>query len=305
MTQHVTVGIDGSVQSAAAAEWAAREAHRRGLALRMIHVAGTEADALERELGGGAELPGRVAEICDGIAAAWPGLDVTCEVQPGHPAYTLAAASGRAELLVLGSRGLGGFTGLLVGSVGLRTAARSLAPVVLVRAESGRTDAPAAATSADATSADGAPADAAPGDVVVGVEGDRPCDAVLEFAFERAADLGARLRALESRPTSHDVYTTQAPVEQAEIRESLAAAEQVRLQDALARWQDKFPQVRVEVEVCPWSASRALVEASRGASLVVLGRRTARVPLTGPHLGPVVQSVLHHAHAPVAVVPHH
>ncbi|WP_380282344.1 universal stress protein [Kitasatospora purpeofusca] len=290
MTHNVTVGIDGSVQSAAAAEWAAREAHRRGLALRMIHVAGTEADALERDLGGGPALPGRVAEICDGTAAAWPGLDVTCEVQPGHPAYTLAAASGRAELLVLGSRGLGGFTGLLVGSVGLRTAARSLAPVVLVRAEADRQDASAGA---------------APADVVVGVEGDRPCDAVLEFAFQRAADLGARLRAVESRTTSHDGYTTRAPVEQAEIRESLAAAEQVRLRDALARWQDKFPQVRVEVEVCPWSAGRVLVEASRSASLVVLGRRTARVPLTGPHLGPVVQSVLHHAHAPVAVVPHH
>ncbi|MER5352156.1 universal stress protein [Kitasatospora sp. NPDC002551] len=295
MTHNVTVGIDGSVQSAAAAEWAAREAHRRGLALRMIHVAGTEADALERDLGGGRALPGRVAEICDGIAAGWPELDVTCEVQPGHPAYTLAAASGRAELLVLGSRGLGGFTGLLVGSVGLRTAARSLSPVVLVRAETeAETEAEAAADRIDA-----------PGDVVVGVEGDRPCDAVLEFAFQQAADRGARLRAVESRTTSHDVYTTQAPVEQAEIRESLAAAEQVRLRDALARWREKFPQVRVEAEVCPWSAGRVLVEASRSASLVVLGRRTARHPLTGPHLGPVVQSVLHHAHAPVAVVPHH
>ncbi|MER7702604.1 universal stress protein [Kitasatospora sp. NPDC097605] len=285
MAHNVTVGIDGSAPSAAAADWAAREARRRGLALRMIHVAGTEADALERDLGGGTALPGRVADLCDGIAAALPDLEVTCEVQPGHPAYTLAAASGRAELLVLGSRGLGGFTGLLVGSVGLRTAARSQCPVVLVRAEAeqgGRT----------------------PGDVVVGVESDQPCDAVLEFAFQQAADHGVGVRALESRTTSHDGYATRAPVEQAEIREAMAAAEQLRLWDALARWREKFPQVPVAAEVCPWSPSRLLVEASHDASLVVVGRRTVEHPLTGPHLGPVAQSVLHHAHAPVAVVPH-
>ncbi|MFF8772993.1 universal stress protein [Kitasatospora sp. NPDC015120] len=286
MAHNVTVGIDGSVPSAAAAEWAAREAARRGLALRMIHVAGTEADALERDLGGGTALPAPVADLCDGIAAALPGLDVTCEVQPGHPAYTLAAASGRAELLVLGSRGLGGFTGLLIGSVGLRTAARSQCPVVLVRALTDRQDGGAA------------------GDVVVGLESDRPSDAVLEFAFRQAADHGTGLRAVESRTTSHDAYATRAPVGQAEIRAAMAAAEQLRLEDALAPWREKFPQVRVEAEVCPWSPGRALVEASHGACLVVLGRRTPEHPLTGPRLGPVAQSVLHHAHAPVAVVPH-
>ncbi|MFB6891526.1 universal stress protein [Kitasatospora sp. NPDC056327] len=291
MLHNVTVGIDGSAQSAAATGWAAREARRRGLVLRMVHVAGSETDALERDLGLEAALPARVAEICDAVAAAEPELDVTCEVRPGHPAYELAAASGRAELLVLGSRGLGGFTGLLVGSVGLRTAARSACPVVLVRAG---TD--------DRAGADDP--DAAEGEVVVGVDGERPCDAVLEFAFREAADRGAVLRAVESRTASHESYATEAPVAQAEIREAMAAAEQVRLEDALARWREKFPEVRTEAEVSPWSPSRALVEASRGAALVVLGRRTARHPLTGPHLGPVVQSVLHHAHGPVAVVPH-
>ncbi|GAA1386991.1 universal stress protein [Kitasatospora putterlickiae] len=289
MAHNVTVGIDGSAPSAAAAGWAAREARRRGLPLRMIHVAGTEADALERDLGDGNALPGRVADLRARSAAARPDLEITCEVQPGHPAYTLAAASGRADLLVLGSRGLGGFTGLLVGSVGLRTAARSLCPVVLIRAEAG-----------EAGGAAGSPS----GDVVVGVESDQPNDAVLEFAFQQAAGRGVGLRAVESRTTSHDTYATRAPVEQAEIREAMAAAEQLRLEDALARWREKFPQVRAEAEVCPWSAGRALVEASHGASLVVLGRRTARHPLAGPHLGPVAQSVLHHAHAPVALVPH-
>ncbi|MFE7529348.1 universal stress protein [Kitasatospora sp. NPDC057542] len=288
MSHDVLVGIDGSVQSAAAAEWAAHEAHRNGRALRMVHVAGGEVDALERDLGGGSPLPQPVASIRDRITAALPELTVSCDIVPGNPAYALAAASRRAALLVLGSRGLGGFAGLLVGSVGLRAAARAECPVVLVPAGPAGPAEPAAG----------------PGEVVVGVQGDRPCDVVLAFAFRHAAAAGVPLRVLESRDTFHGPYTTEAPVDQREIGESLAAAEQVRLQDALSRWQDKFPGVRTEVEVCAWSPSRLLVEASRTASLVVLGRRTPSHPLAGPRLGAVAQSVLHHAHGPVAVVPH-
>ncbi|GAA2804897.1 universal stress protein [Kitasatospora sp. CM 4170] len=291
MSHSVVVGIDGSAQSAAAAEWAALEARRNGLALRMVHVAGGEVDALDRDLGGGSALPGPVAAIRDRITAELPELALSCEIIPGNPAYSLAATTRRATMLVLGSRGLGGFADLLVGSVGLRAAARADCPVVLVRAgsdEGTRTDGPTAA----------------PGAVVVGVEGDRPCDTVLAFAFQHAAGTGAALRVMESRDTFRGPYATAAPVDQREIRESLAAAEQVRLQDALTRWQDKFPTVRTEAEVCAWSASRMLVEASRTASLVVLGRRAPKHPMAGPRLGPVAQSVLHHAHGPVAVVPH-
>ncbi|MEU6237421.1 universal stress protein, partial [Kitasatospora sp. NPDC047058] len=272
MVHSVVVGIDGSAQSAAAADWAAEEAWRRGLPLRLVHVAGTEVDALDRDLGGGGATPEPLAAIRDRITAALPGLEVSLQLLPGNPAETLAAAR-RTEVLVLGSRGLGGFAGLLVGSVGLRTAARAACPVVLVRA-----------------GADGR--GGSPGDVVVGVEGDRPCDAVLAFAFRHAAETGAVLRAVESRTTSHGPYTTEAPVAEREIRESLAAAEQLKLRDALAHWQDKYPEVRTEAEVCPWSPARVLVEASRSASLVVLGRRTSRHPLAGPRLGPVAVSVL-------------
>ncbi|MEE1786706.1 universal stress protein [Streptomyces sp. SP17BM10] len=285
MSHNVVVGVDGSEPSAAAAEWAAQEAHRTGSALRLVHVAGTEADALARELDGVGGVPQPVAAIRDRVAAAVPGLDSSCEVLPGKPAYALAAAGHGARLLVLGSRGLGGFTGLLVGSVGLRTAAHADCPVVLVRA-----------------GADGR--GGSPGDVVVGVEGDRPCDAVLGFAFRHAADTGAVLRAVESRHPSHGPYVTDAPLDDREITESLRTAEEVRLRDALARWREKYPEVRTQVDVCAWNAGRALVEASRSASLVVLGRRAPRHPLAAPRLGPVAHAVLHHAHSPVAIVPH-
>ncbi|MFD0279995.1 universal stress protein [Kitasatospora sp. NPDC127111] len=285
MSHSVVVGIDGSEQSAAAAAWAAAEADRSGRALRIIHVGGAEDGRPLRPEGAEDGLPPEVLAVRDRIAAVLPGLELSCERIPGSPAHALAAAGARDGLIVLGSRGLGGFTGLLVGSVGLRVAADALCPVVLVRADTeGR--------------ADGA------GDVVAGVQGDRPCAEVLAFAFEQAARRGATLRVLESRSLPGGPYVTKAPVDQREIKDSLAEAELVRLQDALARWRDKFPQVRVEAEVTSRHAGGALVDASRGASLVVLGRRTPGHQAGVSRLGSVAHAVLHHALAPVAIVPH-
>ncbi|MFI6444440.1 universal stress protein [Kitasatospora sp. NPDC050543] len=285
MNHSVVVGIDGSAQSAAAARWAAEEARRSGRALRMVHVVDEEGGALARTGQPVDRLPRSVTAIRDRIAAVLPELEIACERIPGSPAYALAAAGERGGLLVLGSRGLGGFTGLLVGSVGLRTAAHAGCPVVLVRDD------------ADGTAG-------SRGEVVVGVRGDRPCDAVLAFAFDQAVRRGAVLRAVEARTSPAGPYATQAPLDQRSIRESLATARLVHLQDALGRWREKFPEVRTQAEVVGRGAADALLEASRGASLVVLGRRAPGHPMATPRLGAVAHAVLHHAHGPVAVVPH-
>ncbi|MDX2760384.1 universal stress protein [Streptomyces europaeiscabiei] len=73
--------------------------------------------------------------------------------------------------------------------------------------------------------------------------------------------------------------------------------------DVLRPWQDKFPGVAVTEEALVGDAGAHLVDASRGASLVVVGRRTREGSL-GPRLGPVAHEVLWHAVSPVAVVPH-
>ncbi|WP_457030495.1 universal stress protein [Kitasatospora sp. P5_F3] len=284
--QHVVVvGLDGSAQSEAAARWAAEEARRSGRDLRMIHVAATAGGALPEEDGPVNRLPEPVAEIRNRIAAALPDVRITCEQINGTPSYALAAAGERAGLLVLGSRGLGSVVGRLVGSVGLRTAAHARCPVVLVRDE------------ADAA-ADGR------GEVVVGIQGDRPCDAVLAFAFGQAARRGVALRVVEAWTAPAGPYLTEAPLGQQAIRESLTEARLVHLQDALARWREKFPGVPTRPEVVGGSAADALRAASRGASLVVLGRRAPGNPMAAPRLGTVAHIVLHHAHSPVAVVPH-
>ncbi|BFV60788.1 universal stress protein [Kitasatospora sp. CMC57] len=286
MNQSVVVGIDGSAQSETAARWAAEEARRSGRSLRMVHVAAAGGGVLPPAGEPVERLPEPVAEIRDRIAAALPELAISCVRVTGSPSYALAAAGERAGLLVLGSRGLGVVVGTLVGSVGLRTASHIRCPVVLVR-----------------DGADDGTADTA-GEVVVGVQGDRPCDAVLAFAFDQAARRGAALRAVEAWRPPVRRYVTQAQVEQPAIRESLAADRLVHLQDALGRWREKYPEVPTHAEVVGVGAADALQAASRKASLVVLGRRAPGHPTAAPRLGVVAHAVLHHAHSPVAVVPH-
>ncbi|GAA1072699.1 universal stress protein [Kitasatospora arboriphila] len=284
MTQSVVVGVDGSAESTAAAEWAAGQARRSGRTLRMVHAGGPQAPLSEQPGDPAEPLPEEVRALRNRLVDALPDLEIHCEHVPGNPAHALAAAGEREGMLVLGSRGRGGAAGLVLGSVALQAAAHAACPVVLVRS--------------------GADDGGTGGDVVVGVEGSRPCDEVLAFAFARAAEYGTGLRALESVTLPAGPYVTDAPMARPEIRESMAASETVRLQDALARWREKYPEVRAEAEVTGWPAGRALVEASRSAALVVLGRRTPRLLPTAPRLGGTAYTVLHHAHGPVAVVPH-
>ncbi|MFJ9843441.1 universal stress protein [Kitasatospora sp. NPDC101155] len=284
MSHAVVVGVDGSAQSVAAAEWAAYQAYRSGRALRLIHV-GAQPEFSVEAADPAELLPRPVLVLRDQIVEVLPGLTVSCEHVPGSPADALVVAGEREGLLVLGSRGIGGLAGLLLGSVALRAAAHARCPVVLV-----------------GTGTDGQ--GDVHGDVVVGVDSSRPCAELVAFAFERAAEGGAVLRALESREFPTGRYVTAAPVDPAEITSALAAAAQVRLQDTLAPWRKKFPEVRVEAEVTGWPAGKALVEASRSASLVVVGRRIPRGRPAVPGLGAVAHAVLHHSHGPVAVVPH-
>ncbi|MFJ8441286.1 universal stress protein [Kitasatospora griseola] len=284
MSDSVVAGVDGSAESTAAAHWAAAEAHRRRVPLRLVHVVPPEDGDLPHREPAGSRRPDSAAALRAEIAHALPHLDVSCDLVPGHPWSALTAAGETAGLLVLGSSGPGGVTGRLLGSVALRAAAEARCPVVLVPADAG----PATAT----------------GEVVVGLRGDRPSDAVLAFAFEEAARRGAVLRALEGRTEPDGPLHTDGPVTPEQLRWSLVESRTVRLQDALAHWRGKFPEVRTAAEVSGRSASRTLLDASRGAALVVLGRRAPAHPLAAPKLGHVVHAVIHRAHGPVAVVPY-
>ncbi|WP_033215539.1 universal stress protein [Kitasatospora phosalacinea] len=285
MAHGIVTGFDGSARSEAAVGWAAAEAAQRGEPLRIVHAwpwlgsARTDRPAAAPRHSALPELD----EAADRLRDVHPSLDVVTEAVADDPVDALLARAADHRLVVLGSRGLGGFAGLLVGSVGLAVAARSTTPVVLVR------DA-APAASGDGT---GRP------EIVVGVAGESSA-AVLEFAFAEAERRGARVRAVhgwEMVPfwTAAGWVPPQEDVELrgAEVGDALAKA--------LAAVRAAHPDVESVAETRTGGAANALVAASVHADLVVVGRREHRL---GTRLGAVAHAAIHHCTAPVAVVPH-
>ncbi|WP_404818626.1 universal stress protein [Streptomyces triticiradicis] len=300
MPRTVTVGLDGSRESRAAAEWAAREAELRDLPLKLLHVwepapepmaqaslldAGTRQHWRER-------IPREAAEA---VRLRHPEVEVAVEQLPGRPADVLVKAAESAELLVLGSRGLGGPVGFLVGSVGLSVVAHVDRPVVLVRSTEPAADGHGTAPKDTPSAA------TAVRPVVLGLDVEHPDEALIAFAFESAARRGTSLRVVHTwYPPPYYAYGT--PVNPA-LNEALALSAEAELAKALSPWRARFPDVDV-VEVTRYgSPAEHLVEASRDASLIVVGRCARRIPV-GAHIGHTAHSVLHHATVPVAVVPH-
>ncbi|UUU26582.1 universal stress protein [Streptomyces sp. DSM 40750] len=300
MTRTITVGLDGSSESRAAAEWAAREARLLGLPLKLVHVWEPVPDPIAQAPLLGAEthqhwterIPREAAE---GIRLRHPGLDVTTEQLSGHPSEVLAGAAKEAELLVLGSRGLSGIGGFMVGSVGLSVLAHAERPVVLVRAGE---------QAADEHEMDpvGIPSAATPfRPVVLGLDIESPDAELIEFAFAAAVRRGTSLRVVHGwNPPPYYAYGLAVDLE---LHADLTRRETSALSEVLRPWREKHPDVEVTEESHYGTPGSHLVDASREASLVVVGRRIRRSPF-GAHIGPVTHTVLHHATTPVAVVPH-
>lgn len=216
---------------------------------------------------------------------------MTEEQVTGTPADALVDAAKDAELLVLGSRGLSGVGGFLVGSVGLAIVAHAELPVVLVRADGQA-----------AHEDESAPASAAPPrPAVLGLDAGAPSDAVIEFAFAEAALRGTGLRVVYG--WNLPPYYAYGLAMDAGLHDELSREETTALTEALRPWRQKHPSIEVAQEPRVGSAADHLVDASREASLVVIGRRIRRGAL-GAHIGPVAHGVLHHSTAPVAVVAH-
>ncbi|MFD8827307.1 universal stress protein [Streptomyces sp. NPDC059605] len=288
MTAQVTVGLDGSDESLAAARWGAGEAVLREVPLRLVHVeewpntpevplpyARTPADRAEELL----------REESDRARKGHPDLEVLTVRTRGRAADELTAAADEADLMVLGSRGLGGVLGFVVGSVSLSVVGAARKPVVLVRAEeTGRHVEPTA------------PRDG----ILVGVDIHHPCESLLAFSFAEAARRRVPLRFLHSwtLPASYGHASVVAPG----IGEELGAGLLRDLDGLLAPWRERFPGVEVTARAISDSAAHRMVQASQDAELVIVGRRTPRLPV-GARLGHVAHAVLHHSPAPVAVVP--
>jgi nucleotide-binding universal stress UspA family protein len=284
----VVVGVDGSESALRAVRWAAKEAVRRGAPLRLVHAfelpfrypAGVvEVDSLRTLM----RDEGRhwLADAGEVATAVVPEVQPELELVDGTPVETLVHESSSASLLVLGTRGLGGFTGLLVGSNSVALAGRAHCPLVVVRGTDG-TDA-----------GEGKP-------VVVGVDGTPVGEAAVGFAFEQASARGGELVAVHSW-TDPAVLNALAGGTLAADYGMLEEQATVLLAERLAGWQEKFPDVRVTRQVVREYPTRALLHFTDGAGLVVVGSR-GRGGFRGLVLGSTSQHLLHHAPCPVAVV---
>ena len=223
----VVVGVDGSGSAYRAVEWAAAEAARRGVELRLVRAfSWTTSQRPIRDDGRVAQYRDELLEIARGqvaraarIAAdVRPEVQTTTQVAIGAPIEVLGSEARRAQLLVLGDRGLGGLAGLLLGSVAVGLAAHGACPVVIVRGERG-----------------GAGNEESP--VVVGIDDSSISEAALAFAFDAAASRGVGLLVVHAwSPTAID--DALAPVMD---WDAATAQEDALLAERLAGWEQKHP----------------------------------------------------------------
>jgi nucleotide-binding universal stress UspA family protein len=281
----VVVGLDPSENSRLALEWAADEAHLRGVVLRVGHSWSMQAyrlpEAYEHDIAEQTREGARtfLETAAEEMRTRHPGLRVQPELLEEAPTEgLLRMAADGASLLVTGRRGLNPFMTVLLGSVSEGVVAHTPVPAVLVPAE-------------------GVPARNGP--LVLGVAPGQ--DEPVEFAFAEAELRGVPLAVVRTwmYPQAIPGFIAVPPQDQAE-RETEEARE---LEGLLAPGRAAHPDVTVSVQVSLGPAEEAIVNASTDASLVVVGAHRKHTRFGLP-VGRVPRRVVHLAHAPVAVVPH-
>ncbi|MFF5338469.1 universal stress protein [Streptomyces sp. NPDC013181] len=278
----VVVGIDGSPSARTAALWAAEEADRRSRPLHLVHAADTDrraywsdAATLQAVREAGRDL---LTETEAAVRERFPDLVVTRLLGRREPVDGLREAAGGEKTIVVGSRGLGGFPALLLGSVGLGVAARADVPVIVVRGEADRPEA---------------------GSVTAAVRDAEDLGWLLLAAAE--ADVRkVPLRLLSVWNVLMHVGDVATMLDDLDGAAHRRVYEVKTLADRVREW---YPDLTVTHHVeTGTSPPGTLVGASAHTDLVVMGR--GRRPLgVGPSLGRVAHALIHHAHCPVEIVP--
>ncbi|MET9895321.1 universal stress protein [Streptomyces sp. NPDC006465] len=272
-SHHIVVGVDGSLTSARALDWAAAEAVRHGTGLRVLYAVPDRDEAAPI-----------LANAVSRVRARHPELLVETVATEEGAARALACESADAVLTVVGTRGLGALTGPAFGSVSLRLAALTQGPLLIVRG--------------DHPCDDGQ-------DVLLGLADDTDTQAA-DYAFQEAERRGARLRVLHSWSHRHitpelpSFVPTRSPGQEHMARE--ARAEEAVPRYALAQMQERYLGVTVETHTVRAAPGDELLVATRKAAVVVIGAHR-RTSVLGPRLGPVAHTLLRRAHCPVVVVP--
>lgn len=280
-TPPILVPYDGSSDARRALLWAVAESNRTSTAVRVVvvnevlpptwvGVAGTSVVTDDFQLDADALLD----EATKMLADAGVG-DVLTGQRSGHVVGELLREADMASAVVIGSQGHGRIGGMLLGSVSQHLAGHATCPVVVVRE----------------------PHDDRARRIVVGVDGSRASAAALDYACRRAEDTGETVVAMHGwhvRAPSTDVWASQPRSVDTEEHELL-------LGECVGGVRVDHPDVRLELEVVAVSPAQCLVDASAGASLVVVGSRGLGF-FRGMLLGSVSHAVLRGAQCPVAVI---
>jgi nucleotide-binding universal stress UspA family protein len=278
----LVVGVDGSPDSDRAVLWAMEAAHSTGQSVLIVTsfaepprtYDGSEVREAQAHADG-------ILKRAAALAAPFPRVTVAVRRMEGlglTPAAALVQASQHASQVIVGAQGHGGFSGVLLGSVSQHLARHAACPVVTVRE----------------------PVDRHSSRVVVGLDGSAYGQTALEYALQHAASRQWHVTALLAwRAASLHGAGVALPMA-ADAGQALTRhAEQ--LEDWAGPLRERFPETDLATEAIPGHAAEVLIDASDAAALVVVGSR-GRGAFVGLLLGSVSQSVLHHAHCPVAVV---
>jgi nucleotide-binding universal stress UspA family protein len=270
-TDPIVVGVDGSESAAQAVRWAAKEAELTGSPLSIVHATALDTVYVPANLPLPRPYHQAVLEIGQQYLAAAatqaravaPKVDVGVRLSRASAAPALIDLSSTARLVVVGSRGLGGFTGLLVGSTAVAVAAHGHCPLVVVRG--------------------GEPDAAAP--IVAGADGSFESDAALALAFQAAELRDVPLVVVHA------------------WHEGAIGGDWQQVADArVAAHRTRHPAVKAHSLIVRHGPARALLDEAAHAQLVVVGSR-GRGGFLGLLLGSTSQALIHHSPCPVAVVP--
>ncbi|MFE2151771.1 universal stress protein [Streptomyces lavendulae] len=278
-SRDIVVGIDPDRNWHLALAWAADEAQRRRLPLRLVlavpprhhtrHVDDTTDRTALRQAGSD-----RLDHALHWVHDRHPEVSVTGDLVDGPPAHVLGGAAKDARLIVLGSRHLSRAAEIFsAGSLVVPVTAQARCPVVVV--------------------GDAEHISLQPPFVVAGIDGSASATAALDYAFDEADLRGAALRVV--------LVWQRLPIMPDDEKTALRA-QRALLSEATAGLSGKYPDVHVTHEVLTGHPVEELARAAEHALAVVVGRR-GQGGYTGMRVGSVVHGLLHRAHCPVITVP--
>lgn len=290
----VVVAVDGSDASNNAVRWAANTANKRGVPLRLaasytmpqfLYAEGLVPpqelfDELQNETMKTIEAARNIAhEVA-------PDIKIGYTIVEGSPIDMLLEMSNDVTMIVMGSRGLGGLSGMVMGSVSAAVVSHAKCPVVVVREDSNVTEANKY------------------GPVVVGVDGSDISRQATDFAFQEAQARGAKLVAVHTW-MDMQVQASLAGLAAAQQEWNVIEDEQTRLlEERITPYLEQYPDVEVELVIARDRPVRALSDNAVDAQLLVVGSH-GRGGFRGMMLGSTSRALLQSAPCPMVVVRPH